>query len=278
MNRINCNVIKDLLPSYIDDICSEDSKRLVEEHIKECNACQSLVEMMTATELVSEHTDDRQIDYMKKVRWDYTKRNIVSFGLVIMCLLAGLMMWINNYRFATVNLYYCYILIVPVIMTGACLMLSPQGTKGKHAKWEPIMGGIGILLMFYCIALKFFVVYNVGEVEIRLLGRGVAPERMGPLLSWRLEAVIGLQLIMLMIAVIAGLKTGKFHGILIDIHVSGCCMAFAFRLILARLTTLEQFKEMWNRAFWIVLSEGIFIAVIVVLLERKREAKLSINR
>lgn len=278
MDKINCNIIKDLLPSYMDEICSEDSKKLVEDHLKECNACRNLMEMITATELVSEHIGDRQIDYMKKVRRTYAKKNIISFGMMIACMLAGLIMGMNNYRFVSVNLYYCYI-IVPIIMAGTYLMLSGQETTGKHAKWEPIMGGIGILLIIYCITLRFVVDCSVRKVEGGACLFDISQDKIGPFLYWQLLAVIGFQLIMLLIAVIVSLKTGRFHGILIDIHISGCCMAYAFWIILTKLTTLEQFKAIWNRTFLIVLLEGIFTAVIVLLLKWRKggQKKLFIS-
>ena len=31
MEKINCNVIQDILPLYIDDVVSDDTKELVEE-------------------------------------------------------------------------------------------------------------------------------------------------------------------------------------------------------------------------------------------------------
>ena len=34
-----CNIIKDLLPLYIDDVLSDDSRELVEKHLKECTKC-----------------------------------------------------------------------------------------------------------------------------------------------------------------------------------------------------------------------------------------------
>lgn len=40
MSRIPCNVNKDLLPLYVDDVCSEESKSLVEEHLAGCEECQ----------------------------------------------------------------------------------------------------------------------------------------------------------------------------------------------------------------------------------------------
>ena len=38
MNKINCNVIKDILPLYVDDLASEDTKALVESHLKKCDS------------------------------------------------------------------------------------------------------------------------------------------------------------------------------------------------------------------------------------------------
>ena len=43
---MNCNIIKDLLPSYIDEICSEDTTKAVEEHIAHCEACQRYLQMI----------------------------------------------------------------------------------------------------------------------------------------------------------------------------------------------------------------------------------------
>ncbi|MEA4815465.1 MAG: zf-HC2 domain-containing protein [Lachnospiraceae bacterium] len=37
--KIPCQIIKDLLPLYHDDVCSKETRALVEEHIGECAAC-----------------------------------------------------------------------------------------------------------------------------------------------------------------------------------------------------------------------------------------------
>lgn len=44
--KITCNIIEDLLPSYIDQICSEDSCKLVEEHLKTCDECKRKLQEM----------------------------------------------------------------------------------------------------------------------------------------------------------------------------------------------------------------------------------------
>lgn len=46
MKMINCDVILDILPLYIDGAVSEDTKRLVETHLQECEMCRQEAEMM----------------------------------------------------------------------------------------------------------------------------------------------------------------------------------------------------------------------------------------
>ena len=41
MSKISCGIIKDLLPLYIDGVCSSDSIDLIEEHLKECPLCEA---------------------------------------------------------------------------------------------------------------------------------------------------------------------------------------------------------------------------------------------
>lgn len=39
--KISCQVIKDLLPLYHDDVCSNESKAMVEEHLSNCESCKA---------------------------------------------------------------------------------------------------------------------------------------------------------------------------------------------------------------------------------------------
>lgn len=42
MEKITCNVIQDILPLYIDHEVCDDTERLVEAHLQECESCRSL--------------------------------------------------------------------------------------------------------------------------------------------------------------------------------------------------------------------------------------------
>lgn len=45
---VTCEIVEDLLPLYIDSVCSEQSKRAVEEHLRECDKCRNLIESTQA--------------------------------------------------------------------------------------------------------------------------------------------------------------------------------------------------------------------------------------
>ena len=44
--RITCDVIQDLMPSYVDGILSEDSQALVKEHMEACKECRKMLEII----------------------------------------------------------------------------------------------------------------------------------------------------------------------------------------------------------------------------------------
>ena len=47
--KLNCEVIRDLLPLYAEHIASPASTALVEEHLQECDACRAELEQMQMT-------------------------------------------------------------------------------------------------------------------------------------------------------------------------------------------------------------------------------------
>ena len=46
MNKLSCNIVRDLLPLYCDMILEKESVVEVENHLKECRVCQQIYEKM----------------------------------------------------------------------------------------------------------------------------------------------------------------------------------------------------------------------------------------
>lgn len=83
MSKISCDVIKDLLPLYIDEVVSDDSKKIIEEHIASCEGCRVLMQQMEEdiTIPVSRDAKQQEIMFLTKVQ-SMIKRKNVRTGII----------------------------------------------------------------------------------------------------------------------------------------------------------------------------------------------------
>lgn len=86
-----CGIIRDLLPLYIDDVCNEESKQAVENHLAECEKCRNYYESMKSTEgFVAKENDNsedmKMANNLKNVKSKINKkiRNIVLGAVAAM--------------------------------------------------------------------------------------------------------------------------------------------------------------------------------------------------
>ena len=80
MNKINCEIVKDILPLYADNIVSEDTKILVEEHLLNCDDCKKELSLLksdleTPTIVITEKDD---IAFLKKIGLDIKKKRVFT--------------------------------------------------------------------------------------------------------------------------------------------------------------------------------------------------------
>ncbi len=79
----HCNLIKDLLPLYHDEVCSRESKDAVEEHLAECEACQKYYDVMNASDVVEEITFDAERERKKHALIKRMKWGMIIVGIII---------------------------------------------------------------------------------------------------------------------------------------------------------------------------------------------------
>ena len=77
--KYNCEIIKDLLPLYVDNICSNQSRKIVEEHLEECPKCQSYFQEIKKTIIIEDVDDKSQemVNILKRLKNKIIKRNII---------------------------------------------------------------------------------------------------------------------------------------------------------------------------------------------------------
>ena len=82
----SCNIIRDLIPLYIDDVCSEESKKIIEEHLEECEECKAFLSSMNEENNIIKHISDnseetQKISSFKAVKKRMQRKQIIS-GIV----------------------------------------------------------------------------------------------------------------------------------------------------------------------------------------------------
>lgn len=88
---MKCEIIKDLLPSYVDELTSNESNKEIENHIKTCSKCRAELDSMKQDIHIDElEINKKDIQPLKKFNKKY--RNIfrnISICSLILYLIAG---------------------------------------------------------------------------------------------------------------------------------------------------------------------------------------------
>lgn len=96
--KYDCDMIRDLLPLYQDNVCSESSRAAVEEHLQECWDCTDFLRSLRQSGEIEEAIDLERQDALSSQARFFKRRSAVAgtvlAGLfmlpVVICLIVGL--------------------------------------------------------------------------------------------------------------------------------------------------------------------------------------------
>lgn len=83
MNK-ECEIVRDILPLYVDDVCSASSREIIDEHLKTCPDCAAYLEDIRASEAESELKSEKSLVIQNQAR--RFKRRSAATGSVISAL------------------------------------------------------------------------------------------------------------------------------------------------------------------------------------------------
>src|SRR5699024_4395510 len=92
--KISCNVIKDMLPLYVENLGSNETRKIVDEHINNCDDCKKELEEMKASRISPMDTNTKPLekirDAMKKKRYQTIIFTTMITLVIVMVLMAFL--------------------------------------------------------------------------------------------------------------------------------------------------------------------------------------------
>ena len=110
--KIHCNMAKDLMPLYIDDVLSEESKAAVEEHLKGCEECRECYRRMHSSDLPESEAEAEEVlgrldeaEGLKRLKRKMLLKRIITIAataaVVILIILAADILIFHNPSYIT---------------------------------------------------------------------------------------------------------------------------------------------------------------------------------
>lgn len=178
MEKLSCDIIQDLIPSYLDNICSDASRQCVEEHIETCEKCRKALEMYKSNAFTSEGLEEREVDGLKKIKNRLKLQSILSCTLLITLAALGIYYFESNSHLSVHLKYLCYVLL-PLCILGIWLLTSGISAYQKPGTPEKALTSISAL---DCVLSIFSMYYFTAGIMAGSIPFGLEPVQAGPFL------------------------------------------------------------------------------------------------
>lgn len=169
MNKeIDCNIIGDLLPSYLSNITSFNTNKIIEEHINRCSKCEKKLAYMKrdiSLNTIKESIDDIKINYFKKIHKKFFYILLISILIMIISFIASVVLLEKNtdkaiftfliFIFVIVRLFVKLILPIFGLTIGIVLF-----NRFKNIWIKCILIGISCISIYYLINYIIFILNN----------------------------------------------------------------------------------------------------------------------
>ncbi len=98
--KTECELVQDLLFSYVDKILNVKSKKIVDRHLIECEKCQHKLREIRKDIEKNQENQKMQIDYLKRVRRKNTIKSFLLANLFVLLLFVGIFVSVYVYKFS----------------------------------------------------------------------------------------------------------------------------------------------------------------------------------
>ena len=84
----DCEIVRDLIPLYVDDVCSNATKELVKKHLEKCNKCKEIFETIKNNEN-NENSNEKESlkKFNNKIKKNKIKAIIISLIVFVIVII-----------------------------------------------------------------------------------------------------------------------------------------------------------------------------------------------
>lgn len=260
MKKTNCNIIRDLLPSYIDEITSEESNHIIEEHFRECDSCRQAYESLKKNDFVSNKTDEWMLRYFKNIRQkEIMERAVLVFVTVCMVILQTFYNFCGALRFRSPGILLiinCVLYpVYGVILLRGLAAYKEQKPSSKRGQMVFVGEMLSIL---YMTLILFYVVMKCGMQNAYPFG--LNGNQVGVFVAVQILILALLYILVLVAHIFFCRKRKNYSPNIIITSLAGLTVMLNIKEILGRLDgSMTSFLGIFSLVLTVVAVESIIL-------------------
>lgn len=143
--KYSCDMIRDVMPLYYDDVCSDQTKKIVKEHLQECDSCKMMMKKM------SDNTYNEWLQKEKESVINHYKSNVkkktLMGGFGVFSVFLFICLAVNIITSKTIDWFF---IVFASLMVFASLTVTPVVVETRKRLW-----------MFGCFTISFMLLLLV---------------------------------------------------------------------------------------------------------------------
>lgn len=148
----DCELIQDLLPLYQDDVCSDVSRKAVEEHLSECDTCRIVAEKLKNTTVDDSLVYEKNGVLREHAKKERRKSVTVGVGMAGILMIPVIVCLICNLAIGH-GLDWFFIVLTSLLVT-ASLTVVPLIVQEKRGLWT--LGSFVISLILLLLVTSIY--------------------------------------------------------------------------------------------------------------------------
>ncbi len=269
--KMDCDIIKDLLPSYADGICSEASKECVEAHMAECEECRKFLEECREVEFSLNKLEERELDGLRKVKRKIRQQSLVSYGLLWGVLLFIAYVFAKGGNTISVGVYteelWWYYVLFPVVLV-ATFFATLQGKRAiGNQKTEKALLSVSAGAILYEVLWVFFIMASAVKENIPF---GLEVYQVGPFLHVQIGVAVGAEILVFGYSLVSYMRKGAVCQRVLLCCLTGMFLGLAYTSWMGNLSDLGTSMKSGTELTVVILGIGVISGLVLWCVERFR--------
>jgi len=262
MNKKECDIIKDLLPSYVDNICSEASKEWIEAHLAECEECRASAQVMKHTEISATMLEQEQLEAGRKVIRQNLRRSIFHLGLCL--LMAVLMLFVfalDGFQISHMALY----IALPICLMMTWLTYRNQTRLRTWDKWDTLLTVVAVLATGYGTGMMWYSFSRAVKGETVF---GLALNKFGPFLYGQMVLAAVFCFLVYVIQIVRTVKKGRSNSLPLGLSLTGIFLMMAYGIYMGYLTDFESMLGLLSKETLPLVFVGLNCTFVFAMMDK----------